>query len=199
MQSGGNGESEQQFIKDVAELSHHPARWLHTQSRMDRRLTFWTSKAGVCGYSSWWQPAVRNFCYGGVSSLLSCRQLYGPRALEKDRASSHRIFPCTGPATDFSYASVSSNVQYAGRPARAACQINPTWGKDILGNVATTLALYTPILAAAPKDGVADRARSGLRAGRASSARPTQAGGPHRHAHRRVPAWWRLCPGSAGA
>ena len=28
-------------------------------------------------------------------------------------------------------------------------EINPTWGKDILGNVATTLALYTPILAAA--------------------------------------------------
>src|ERR1700750_2169393 len=26
MQSGGNGESEQQFIKGVAELSHHPAR-----------------------------------------------------------------------------------------------------------------------------------------------------------------------------
>ena len=40
-----------------------------------------------------------------------------------------------------------------------------------------------------------DRARSGLRTGRASSARPAQAGGPHRHAHRRVPAWWRLCPG----
>ena len=33
-------------------------------------------------------------------------------------------------------------------------EINPTWGKDILCNVATTLALYTPILAAAPKDGV---------------------------------------------
>jgi acetyl esterase/lipase len=33
-------------------------------------------------------------------------------------------------------------------------EINPTWGKDILGNVATTLALYTPLLAAAPKDGV---------------------------------------------
>jgi hypothetical protein len=25
MQSGGNGESEQRFIKGVAELSHHPA------------------------------------------------------------------------------------------------------------------------------------------------------------------------------
>jgi hypothetical protein len=36
--------------------------------------------------------------------------------------------------------------------------INPTWGKDILGNVATMLALYTPILAAASKDGVSDRA-----------------------------------------
>jgi len=33
-------------------------------------------------------------------------------------------------------------------------EINPTWGKDILGNVAKTLALYTPILAAAPKTGV---------------------------------------------
>jgi acetyl esterase/lipase len=33
-------------------------------------------------------------------------------------------------------------------------EINPTWGKDILGNVATTLALYTPILAKAPKAGV---------------------------------------------
>lgn len=33
--------------------------------------------------------------------------------------------------------------------------INPGWGKDILGNVAKTLALYTPILAAAPKAGVA--------------------------------------------
>jgi acetyl esterase len=33
-------------------------------------------------------------------------------------------------------------------------EINPTWGKDITGNVATTLALYTPLLAAAPKDGV---------------------------------------------
>jgi acetyl esterase len=34
-------------------------------------------------------------------------------------------------------------------------EINPGWGKDILGNVAKTLALYTPILAAAPKAGVA--------------------------------------------
>jgi acetyl esterase len=33
-------------------------------------------------------------------------------------------------------------------------EINPGWGKDILGNVAKTLALYTPILAAAPKTGV---------------------------------------------
>ena len=33
-------------------------------------------------------------------------------------------------------------------------EINPTWGKDITGNVAKTLALYTPILAAAPKAGV---------------------------------------------
>ena len=33
-------------------------------------------------------------------------------------------------------------------------EINPTWGKDILGNVEKTLALYTPILAAAPKAGV---------------------------------------------
>jgi hypothetical protein len=30
-------------------------------------------------------------------------------------------------------------------------EINPTWGKDILGNVATTLALYTPLLAAAQR------------------------------------------------
>jgi hypothetical protein len=30
-------------------------------------------------------------------------------------------------------------------------EINPTWGKDILGNVVTTLALYTPLLAAAPR------------------------------------------------
>ena len=37
-------------------------------------------------------------------------------------------------------------------------EINPTWGKDILGNVATMLALYRPILAAASKDGVSDRA-----------------------------------------
>src|SRR5687768_12587807 len=33
-------------------------------------------------------------------------------------------------------------------------EINPGWGKDILSNVAKTLALYTPILAAAPKSGV---------------------------------------------
>lgn len=33
-------------------------------------------------------------------------------------------------------------------------EINPGWGKDILGNVAKTLALYTPILAAAPKTGM---------------------------------------------
>ena len=33
-------------------------------------------------------------------------------------------------------------------------EINPTWGKDIFGNVVTTLALYMPLLAAAPKDGV---------------------------------------------
>jgi acetyl esterase len=33
-------------------------------------------------------------------------------------------------------------------------EINPHWGKDITGNVAKTLALYTPILAAAPKVGV---------------------------------------------
>ena len=34
-------------------------------------------------------------------------------------------------------------------------EINPTWGKNILGNVGNdALALYTPLLAAAPKDGV---------------------------------------------
>ena len=37
-------------------------------------------------------------------------------------ASSRPILTCTGPPTDFSRAGVSSNVQYAGRPARAACR-----------------------------------------------------------------------------
>ena len=32
---------------------------------------------------------------------------------------------------------------YAGRPARAACRDKSDVGKDILGNVATTLALYS--------------------------------------------------------
>lgn len=33
-------------------------------------------------------------------------------------------------------------------------QVGPGWGKDILGNIARTLEVYTPLLAAAPKDGV---------------------------------------------
>jgi acetyl esterase len=33
-------------------------------------------------------------------------------------------------------------------------EVGPGWGKDILGNVAKTLKAYTPVLAAAPKDGV---------------------------------------------
>lgn len=33
-------------------------------------------------------------------------------------------------------------------------EVGPVWGKDILGNVAKTLAVYDPVLAAAPKDGV---------------------------------------------
>jgi acetyl esterase/lipase len=52
---------------------------------------------------------------------------------------------------------VPASAQLSNMPeelrARLA-EINPTWGKDILGNVAKTLALYTPILAAAPKNGV---------------------------------------------
>ena len=33
-------------------------------------------------------------------------------------------------------------------------EVGPGWGKDILGNVAKTLEVYTPVLAKAPKDGV---------------------------------------------
>lgn len=33
-------------------------------------------------------------------------------------------------------------------------EINPTWGKDITGNVAITAGLYTPILKAVPRDGI---------------------------------------------
>ena len=75
MQSGGNGERERRFIRDVAELSHHPARRLHTQSRMDRRLRIcldtegWLYVATVLRCST----AVRNSCYGGVIQSLSCR------------------------------------------------------------------------------------------------------------------------------
>jgi acetyl esterase/lipase len=34
-------------------------------------------------------------------------------------------------------------------------EIGPGWGKDIRGNVAITQELYTPLLRAAPRDGVA--------------------------------------------
>jgi len=76
MQSGGNGERERRFIRDVAELSHHPARRLHTQSRMDRRLRIsldtegWLYMATVLRCST----AVRNLCYGGVSSEFDARR-----------------------------------------------------------------------------------------------------------------------------
>src|SRR5262245_9642652 len=33
-------------------------------------------------------------------------------------------------------------------------EINPTWGKDITGNVAITAGLYTPLLKAVPRDGI---------------------------------------------
>src|SRR5690348_5640691 len=33
-------------------------------------------------------------------------------------------------------------------------QVGPGWGKDITGNIAKTLEVYEPILAAAPKSGV---------------------------------------------
>ena len=33
-------------------------------------------------------------------------------------------------------------------------EVGPGWGKDILGNIEKTLQVYTPVLAAAPKDGV---------------------------------------------
>ena len=72
-------------------------------------------------------------------------------------------------------------------------EINPGWGKDILGNVAKTLALYTPILAAAPKSRRDDPARRGLRCRPPASARPAQAGRPHRRADRRLPARRCLC------
>jgi hypothetical protein len=82
--------------------------------------------------------------YGGVSSeIVLPTNAMRHKHWEKDHASSHPIFTCTGPAIDFSYAGVSSNVQYAGRPARAACRDKSDVGKDILGNVATTLALYS--------------------------------------------------------
>src|SRR4051794_2121365 len=52
------GERELRFIRDVAELSHHPPRsgftpdpeWLADFAYV------WTPKAGVCGYSSSLQP-----------------------------------------------------------------------------------------------------------------------------------------------
>ena len=33
-------------------------------------------------------------------------------------------------------------------------EVGPGWGKDILGNIRRTLEVYTPLLAAAPRDGV---------------------------------------------
>jgi acetyl esterase len=33
-------------------------------------------------------------------------------------------------------------------------EVGPGWGKDIVGNIAKTLQVYTPVLEAAPKDGV---------------------------------------------
>jgi hypothetical protein len=57
MQSGGNGERERRFIKDVAELSHHPARSGFTPNpEWLADFHVWTPKAGVCGYSSSLQP-----------------------------------------------------------------------------------------------------------------------------------------------
>ena len=66
---------------------------------------------------------------------------------------SHPIFTCAGPPTDFSRAAASSNVQYAGRPARAACRDKPDVGQGHPRKRGND-ALYTPLLAAAPKDGV---------------------------------------------
>ncbi len=33
-------------------------------------------------------------------------------------------------------------------------QVGPGWGRDIIGNIARTLEVYAPLLAAAPKDEV---------------------------------------------
>jgi hypothetical protein len=66
MRSGGIGESEQRFIKGVAELPHHPAQRLYAQSEWiaDLHLDIegWLYVVTVlrCG------TVLGNLCYGDV-------------------------------------------------------------------------------------------------------------------------------------
>ncbi len=50
-----------------------------------------------------------------------------------------------------------ANAQVANMPPHVQerlAQVGPGWGKDIRGNIAKTLEVYTPILAGAPKEGM---------------------------------------------
>jgi hypothetical protein len=99
--------------------------------------------------------AVHNLCYGGVSSEFVLPA--NAKRHEHWRKTMRRLILFLLALALLPIFRTTASAQMSNMPAdlRARlAEINPTWGKDILGNVATTLALYTPILAAAPKDGV---------------------------------------------
>ena len=99
--------------------------------------------------------AVRNLCYGGVSSEFVLPA--NAKRHKHWRETMRRLILFLLALALLPIFRTPASAQMSNMPedlrARLA-EINPTWGKDILGNVATTLALYTPLLAAAPKDGV---------------------------------------------
>src|SRR4030088_1503305 len=105
--------------------------------------------SGMVGSSL--QRGCRTLCYGGISSEFLLP------APEHWRKTMRRLVLFLLALALLPIFRAPALAQMSNMPedlrARLA-EINPTWGKDILGNVVTTLALYTPLLAAAPKDGV---------------------------------------------
>ena len=87
-------------------------------------------------------PAVRNLCYDGVySEIVLPANAMGH---EHWRKTMRRLIPFFLLLALLPIFRTSASAQMSNMPedlrARLA-EINPTWGKDILGNVAATLAL----------------------------------------------------------
>ena len=56
------------------------------------------------------------------------------------------------------FAAAPALAQLANMPPQVAqrlAEVGPGWGKNILGNIEKTLEVYSPLLAVAPKTGIA--------------------------------------------